>query len=68
MGLSEILEGSRHKLFNRTQIIYHSTMKTAKCTYQIPINNNENIDQIIKYNLGRGVLGFKLYKQFLRIF
>lgn len=52
MVLNEILEGSRHKLFNRTGIIYHSTMKSAKCEYQIPINNNENIGQIIKCHVG----------------
>lgn len=47
-------------------------MKTAKCEYQIPVNNNENIGQIIKNHLGvcvgGVVLGFKLYEQFPRFF
>lgn len=52
-GSSETVEGSKHKLFNRTLIIYHSRMKTEKCECHIPTNNNENIGQIIKITFGR---------------
>lgn len=48
MGLSKIAERSRRKLFSRTPIMYHYRMKTAKCGFQIPTNNNENIGQTNK--------------------
>ena len=48
VGSSKIVEGSKLLLLNRTLIIYHSRMKTAKCEYQIPTNNNENIGQKLK--------------------
>lgn len=61
MSSRKIVEGSKHKLFHRTLIIYHSRMNIAKCEYQTPTNDNENIDQIIKITFG-GVPGFKLYE------
>lgn len=52
MGSSEIVEGSKHKLFNRRLIIYQQN-EDKKCEYHSPTNNNENIGQIIKITFGR---------------
>lgn len=70
MGWSKIVEGSKHKLFNRTLIIFHSRMKTAECEHQIPTNNDENRGQIIQTTFGRylasnGINNSKVFPAFV---